>query len=198
MMKRHNTVDAYIDQSGEWRDALMLLRRIMNDTELEETVKWGGPCYTINGKNVLGLGAFKSYVGIWFHQGALLSDPYKVLINAQEGTTKALRQWRFNNIDEIDETGIKTYVAEAIENQKQGIVIKADRNKQLPVPPELMHALVNNPQAKSCFDELTKGKQREYAEYIAEAKREETKQKRLEKVLPMILVKRGLNDKYRR
>ena len=197
-MDRFKTVDAFVEAQGKWKEAIVKLRELALESGMEETVKWGGPCYTINGKNVLGLGAFKSYVGIWFHQGALLSDPYKVLINAQEGTTKALRQWRFNNIDEIDETGIKTYVAEAIENQKQGIVIKADRNKQLSLPPELMHALVNNPQAKACFDELTKGKQREYAEYIAEAKREDTKQKRLEKVLPMILVKRGLNDKYRR
>ena len=60
------------------------------ETELLETIKWGVPVYTLNDKNVLGMGAFKSYVGIWFFQGAFLDDPQKKLINAQEGKTKAL------------------------------------------------------------------------------------------------------------
>lgn len=196
-MQRYKTVDDYIENSGPWRDALVLLRRILNETDLEETVKWGGPCYTADGKNIAGLGAFKSYVGIWFYQGALLSDPDKVLINAQEGTTKALRQWRFNTLDEIDGPQIKAYVEEAVEHQKQGMAIKADRNKQLVMPPELTRALNDNPEAGACFNGLAKGKQREFAEYITEAKREETKQKRLEKILPMILANKGLNDKYR-
>ena len=68
---------------------------------LEETVKWGGPVYVADGKNIVGLGAFKSYFALWFFQGALLADQEKVLVNAQEGRTKALRQWRFENKREI-------------------------------------------------------------------------------------------------
>jgi uncharacterized protein YdeI (YjbR/CyaY-like superfamily) len=60
-----------------WVEELELLYSIVRSTELEETVKWGGPCFTINGKNVLGIGGFKSYVGIWFHQGVFLKDPKK-------------------------------------------------------------------------------------------------------------------------
>ena len=61
----------------------------------------------------------------------------------------------------------------------------------------MKQALTKNKQAKASFDKLTKGKQREYADYIAEAKREETKVKRLEKILPMIKEGKGLHDKYR-
>ena len=84
-MLRAKSVDAYIERNPQWAAALKKLRKILNATELEETVKWGGPCYTYEGKNVVGLGSFKSYVGLWFHQGALLKDEAKVLINAQEG-----------------------------------------------------------------------------------------------------------------
>ena len=65
-MKRYQSVDDYIEGNTQWQDALIKLREIIQSTELEETVKWGAPTYTINGKNVVGLGAFKSYVGIWF------------------------------------------------------------------------------------------------------------------------------------
>ena len=84
-MKRHNTVDDYIEAAEHWQDELIRLRKILKSTNLHETVKWGAPCYTFEGKNVVGIGAFKSYVGLWFYQGALLADKKKVLISAQEG-----------------------------------------------------------------------------------------------------------------
>ena len=58
-MKRHKTVDEYIANADRWRDELVQLRKILNSTELVEEVKWGGPCYTSGGKNVVGMGAFK-------------------------------------------------------------------------------------------------------------------------------------------
>lgn len=174
-----------------------MLRSIMLHSGLEETVKWGAPCYTLRGKNVLGLGAFKSYCGVWFYQGALLKDPKKVLVSAQKGKTKALRQWRFQAVEDIDEKLVAEYVAEAVENQRQGREIKADRRKPVTLPPELTGALKTDVEAATAFEKLTKGKQREYAEYISEAKRDETKQKRIEKILPMIRAKQGLHDRYR-
>lgn len=81
-MKRRKTVDDYIDASEQWGDALTKLREIMNGTEMTEEVKWGAPRYTYDGKNVVGMAGFKSYVGPWFHQGALLKDDQQVLINA--------------------------------------------------------------------------------------------------------------------
>ena len=196
-MKRHKTVDEYIEAAEYWQDELIRLRRILNSTDLQETVKWGGPCYTVNGKNVVGMGAFKSYYGLWFFQGALLADKENVLINAQEGKTKALRQLRFTSKKDMSVGRIKAYVNEAIDLQKRGLEIKADRTKTIEVPPQLKKALAKSKRANTCFNQLTKGKQREYADYIADAKREETKRKRLEKIIPMIMAGKGLNDKYR-
>ena len=58
-MKRHKTVDAYINGEENWQVELTQLRKILNATELQEEVKWGGPCYTLDGKNVVGMGAFQ-------------------------------------------------------------------------------------------------------------------------------------------
>ncbi len=196
-MKRAKTVDDYIAESPR-RDELERLQTILQSTELEECVKWGGPCYTIAGKNVVGLGAFKSYFGLWFHQGALLADKDKVLTNAQEGKTKALRQWRMTSMDDIDEKKINRYLKEAISLAKEGREIAPDRNKPLTVPAELSKALREDKAAGAAFKQLTQGQKREYAEYIAEAKRADTKERRLEIILPMIKAGKGLNDKYRK
>ena len=153
--------------------------------------------YTVNGKNVVGMGAFKSYVGIWFFQGVFLQDKQQKLVNAQEGKTKAMRQWRFTALEEIDEQLLRQYIEEAIQNQKEGKEVKPERTKEVLIPAELSSALENQAELASCFGQLTPGKQREYAGYIHEAKRADTKVKRLEKIIPMILAGKGLNDRYK-
>lgn len=197
-MESHKTVQDFIDHHGNRREELVLLRDILLDTELVECVKWGGPCYTINNKNVIGIGAFKSYVGLWFHQGVFLKDKHKVLINAQEGTTKALRQWRFKNITDIDADLVRNYVQEAIENQKAGKEIKAVKAKNIAVPIELKQELESDKELASAFHKLTPGKQREYSEHIGIAKQEKTRLSRLEKSIPLIVKGVGLNDKYKK
>lgn len=197
-MKRCKTVDEYIESAEYWQDELVRLRKILNSTPLEETVKWGGPCYTAHGKIIVGMGAFKAYFGLWFFQGALLADTKGVLVNAQEGRTKALRQWRFASKKEIDARLIKAYVHEAISLQAQGVEMKADRSRPVEIPRQLQTAFSKDKKVRTCFHALTKGKQREYADYIADAKRDETKVKRLETIVPMILAGKGLNDRYRR
>lgn len=196
-MKRCVTVDEYVENASGWRDELTRLREILNSTPLEETVKWGAPCFTHKGKNIVGLGAFKSYVGLWFFQGALLSDPNGVLVNAQEGKTKAMRQWRFESKTDIKARAIKAYVGEAIENQERGEMIKPNRGMPITVPPELKKALAKNRKAAAAFEALSPGKRREYAAHISDAKREQTRLSRVEKILPMILGGKGLHDKYR-
>lgn len=192
-----NSVDDYIARETRWRSELQALRRLLRATKLEETVKWGAPCYTLNGQNVVGMAAFKTYFGLWFYQGALLKDPAGVLINAQEGATKALRQWRMTAAEEIDEALIGTYAEEAIALAEAGRRVAPQTEKQLVMPEELALALTGDAAASAAFAKLTPGRQREYADHVATAKRAETRARRMEKILPMILAGRGLNDKYR-
>lgn len=104
-------------------------------------MKWGAPCYTWKGKNVVGIGGFKSYFGLWFHQGALLNDDAGVFVNAQEGKTKALRQWRMNAASDIEPVVIRRYVKEAIASVDGGREIKAEPSTAVVVPDELQKAL---------------------------------------------------------
>ena len=196
-MKSYKSPQDFIQAFPDWEGALEILRSLILTTELEETMKWGAPVYTIDNKNIVGLGAFKSYFGLWFFQGAFLKDHNKVLINAQEGKTKAQRQWRFSNIEEIDEKLVLEYIEEAIQNQKEGKELKPVKNKALALPKEMVEYFSKNRHVKNAFDEFTPGRKKEFAEYIHEAKREETKLKRLEKIALLILAGRGLNDKYR-
>ncbi|HCX21640.1 MAG: hypothetical protein CMB80_06290 [Flammeovirgaceae bacterium] len=190
------TVDEFFSKVKHYQKELSILRALMDKTELVESIKWGMPVYTINGKNVVGLGAHKSYFGLWFYSGSLLSDPNNVLINAQEGKTKGMRQLRFQSEEEIDAEVVMPLLLEAIENQKLGKEIKPQK-KKLEIPDELKEALSNSSQLSEAFDSLTPGKQKEYTEYISEAKRIETRLKRLEKITPMILSGVGLNDRYK-
>ena len=75
-MKRELNLEQYFSKSLRQQE-LLKLRNILLSCGLEETVKWGAPTYTFAGKNVAGLASFKSYVGLWFHQGALLKDEKK-------------------------------------------------------------------------------------------------------------------------
>ncbi len=200
-MERHKTVESYLDKQSEWKAPLLLLRELLNAEAFEETVKWGFPVYTVKGKNVVGLGSFKSYVGIWFFQGALLKDQQKKLVNAQEGKTQAMRQWRFQSIEEIEQEAelIVTYLREAIANQEAGKEIKPAKagKKPLIIPPELQKAFNEDASLRDAFEAMNLTKKREYAEYIEIAKREATKQSRLERIIPMIRDGVGMNDKYK-
>ena len=196
-MKRAKSVEQYIADADNWQNELGKLRDILCSTKLEEGVKWGAPCYMHDGKNVVGIGAFKSYFGLWFYQGALLSDKKGVLINAQEGKTKALRQWRMIKTSYIKPSVIRIYVKEAVGLAAEGRAIGVDRAKPVVVPTELKKGLRTNKKAAANFKGMRLGLRREYADYISDAKRDETKQRRIVKILPMIGAGVGLNDKYR-
>ncbi len=190
------TADDFFVNAVQYGEELGSLREIALSTGLVETVKWGHPVYTFDGKNIVGLGGFKSYFGLWFFQGALLKDPAKRLVNAQEGVTTAQRQMRFSSAGEIDRGLIVSYIEEAVANERAGNKIKP-QSKPLVVPSELQAALDSDSSLASAFDGLGLTKKRDYCEYIEVAKRAETRQQRLEKIIPMIREGRGMNDRYR-
>lgn len=187
----------YIEKHPQWENELRQLREVILLTNLEETIKWGAPTYTLKNKNVVSLGSFKNHYALWFFNGALLKKNTNLLVNAQEGKTKALRQIKFTKEDAIDSPILKAYIEEAIQLQQEGKSIPIQKNKELIIPMELTQYFQKNPEMETSFVNLTKGKQREYADYIREAKRSSTKIKRLEKIKPMIINQVGLYDKYK-
>lgn len=197
-MNVDNQILSYIDEHKKFKDILHELRRIAKGQGFEETLKWGMPTYVFDKTNLVSIGAFKHHVGLWFFQGALLKDEMRILHNAQKGKTKAMRQVHFRKFDEINESILKTYLQETIENQKKGLKVKISKPiKQVVIPPTLAACLDRDDLMKNTFENLTPGRQKEYAEFIQSAKKEKTKSDRLKKITPLIKAGKGLNDKYK-
>lgn len=197
-MTQDDKITNYISQHQHFSELLNLLRSIVHKHPFEETLKWGMPTYVYNKKNLVGIGAFKNHVGLWFFQGALLKDEAKILHNAQEAKTKAMRQVHFKKVTEINEAILHSYLEETIENQKKGLTVQINKpTKKVVLPIELSNYLKKSSLMSTSFNALTPGRQREYAEYISSAKRVQTKIDRLEKITPLINKGVGLNDKYK-
>ena len=198
-MKAVSDPNIFFESLDKWKNEALMLREIVLSTGLTETIKWGAPCYTFNNENVVGIGVFKSYTGLWFFQGALLEDKAGYLINAQENKTKIMLQWRFQNPDEIKNAPIREYIYESVENFKLGRKLKPEPvTSELVIPDILSEALQDNEQMNERWNMLSKACKREYATYIAEAKRDETRNSRLQKITPLILSGKGLNDHYKK
>ena len=193
-------VDQYIMEKERWAKELNLLRQTAIDSGFKEDYKWSSPAYTYNGKNVIGLAAFKEYVGIWFFQGALMNDDKKKFRHSDNEKAKAMRQWVFVSFDEIYKNLpiVEAYFLEALENMKKGLVVKPSSKKPLIIPEELLNELDKNEALSVKFQGLNLTKKREFSNHISSAKQLKTKQSRIVKIIPLIMEGIGLNDKYRK
>ena len=200
-LKKPKSVEEYIEINKHYTTELSFLRELILATDLEESVKWMFPVYGYGKKNLISLCAFKDYVGIWFFQGVFLEDKLGLLQNAQQGKTKAMRQWRFNNIAELKthKSVIQSYLLEAIQNHHDGKEMPVVKSKPKVILPALLKSeLATDKNLDIAFNRLSNSKKREYGDYIANAKRDETKQKRLLKIVPMVMEGVGLNDRYKK
>lgn len=183
---------------SQWDEITSILEEIVNETELVKEFKWGGDVYTYEGKNILAFSGFKNHYALWFYQGVFLEDQLNVLTNASEGKTKGLRQWRFKSGNDLNVKQIKSYVKEAIQLAKDGKFITIEKSKVIEPQGLLKERLESDEQLLESFNALTPGRRKEYIEYIDEAKQEKTKNSRLDKIIPLILEGKGLNDKYKK
>ncbi|OJV13049.1 MAG: hypothetical protein BGO21_04795 [Dyadobacter sp. 50-39] len=192
-MTMNAKVDAYVVQARQWQEVIEQLRAIALDCGLTEEFKWGKPCYSFEGTNIVVIQGFKAYCAILFMKGYLLSDPENVLIKTGENT-KVGRQIRFATAEDVLalEPVLKAYIREAIQAEQSGL--KVELNKTLPAPPELQSAFDEIPALKKAFDALTPGRQRAYIIYFSASKQSQTRQLRIEKNIERILNGKGLND----
>jgi uncharacterized protein YdeI (YjbR/CyaY-like superfamily) len=118
-------VDWFFDKDSKWQQEYKQLRRIVLDCGLTEELKWGVPCYTFRGKNIVLIHGFKEYCALLFHQGVLLHDAENILIQ-QTKQVQAARQVRFRNVEEITEQEaiLKAYIYEAIAAQEAGLKVQ--------------------------------------------------------------------------
>ena len=198
MIPKTSSVDEYASHiDSDKRPMFDHLRHLLLDMGFDEQIKWRMPVYSAHGRNAVWLGVFKLSTSLSFFEGNRIDDYLNILINAQEGKTEAMRHWRFSSMVDIDDDHIRAYLTQAI--YVAATPIKKSRvKKETVIPVLLMDTLNNDPVLQAAFDTLSSFRQREYCEYIIDAKRVTTKEKRLAKVIPMIKEGLGLNDKYRK
>ena len=182
---------AYRDR---WRAEIAALQRILSAFDLSEECKWGKPCYTLNGKNVVIIQGFKEYCALGFFKGALLKDPTKLLVRL--GQVRAARVMKFTSAKEIATKAaiIEAYLREAVTAAKAGMKVET-KARALPVPDELKAKFRNDPRFKRAFEALTPGRQRGYLFHFGGAKQSATRSARIEKAMPAIFDGRGFLER---
>lgn len=209
MNSKNPAVDEYLDEGcgrcdkvgtpeckvNTWRDGLVELRKVVLATPLNEDRKWGSPCYTYNGQNVVMIGAFKTNFVLSFMKGALLRDEHKLLVAPGENTQSG-RVIRFTDAERVVELApaLKDYILEAIDVEKAGLRVDFKTADDYPLPYELQQAMDTDLALKDAFFALTPGRQRSYIIHIDGAKQAKTREARVEKCRDKIFDGKGFNE----
>lgn len=188
-------VDFFFNKADTWKEEFKRLRTIALDCGLTEELKWGQPCYLMNGRNIVLIHGFKEYCAFLFFKGALLKDPKKILIQQTENV-QAARQIRFASVAEIDKLkkALRGYIIQAMEVEEAGLKVNLKKSEEFKVAEEFQKKLDKMPALKKAFQALTPGRQRGYLLFFSAAKQSKTRAERVEKYIPKILAGKGLND----
>ena len=186
-------VDDYIRRSCRWPEELAALRPILLDAGLTEAIKWGKPCYSHGGANVVIVQEMKGFLSLMFFKGALLADPEGVLVE-QGPNSRSARRIEFTSVDDVTRLAdtLRAYVDEAIDVEEAGLEIPP-----APAPvlaDELQARLDDDPAFKAAFEALTPGRQREDSMYVSGAKQAATRMSRIDKCEEKILAGKGLRE----
>ncbi len=203
------TVDAYLqDGCGRcsryltpdcsvhfWGPELALLRQLALEAGLKEEIKWSHPCYTLEGKNIVILGAFREYCVMTFFKGSIMKDPAGLLVFQGENSriAKSLHVRAREQLDRVIDL-VREYLQEAIEIERQGLKVERTEAEDFPIPEELAAAFDESPEFRAAFEALTPGRQRSWLIHFSAAKQAKTRESRIEKAMDLIFVGKGHNE----
>jgi len=189
-------IEASFAKGAKWAEPLSLLRELLLFGGLVEDYKWGKPCYTLNGANIILLFEYKDTCAIGFYKGALLKDEAHILVAPGENS-QAMRMVKFTSADEVRALvpTLRDYIAEAIAIEQAGLEIEFRPPAAADMPEEFAEVLERDAAAKLAFYSLTPGRQRAYLIHFSEPKQSKTRIARIEKHLPRILAGKGMLDR---
>lgn len=202
MGERIAEVDAYIERAAPFAQPVLLrIRDSMHETcpEIREVMKWSTPHFELN-TLVAGMAAFKAHVGFGFWRSKEMKDPAGLF----GGDPKAsMCSAKLTGIGDLpSEKVLAGYIREAVALDKSG---KQTPKKAAPkraakdvaAPPDLLAALKKNKAAREAFDGFSYSHRKEYVEWITEAKRDETRARRIAQAVEMMAEGKSKNWKYR-
>jgi uncharacterized protein YdeI (YjbR/CyaY-like superfamily) len=193
-MTRDPRIDAYIDKAGDFaKPVLRHFRELVHSTidGAGESVKWGMPHFTHNGKNIAGMAAFKAHCAVMIHGAGRQSE--------------ADGMGSYGKIASLDELPDDTELAAKLVEARQridtaGSAVKRPAQRQpkaeLPVPQDFEAALRDNPAARATFEGFPPSQRREYVAWITESKQDATRAKRLATSIEWLAEGKRRNWKY--
>lgn len=198
MGKKSPAVDEYIANAAPFAKPILKKLRatfLRASPKIEETIKWGVPSYEYKGI-IGGIAAFKSYVTFGLWKAAILRDPTGIL---KTGKRSHMGAGELVDVDALpDETALIELIREAVELNEKGVKLPTGTTTKptLAIPKPLAAAFKKSPKAKAFFDSLAPSARREYLEWITEAKRDETRDKRIATAIEWISEGKKRNWKY--
>ncbi|MEQ9400939.1 MAG: YdeI/OmpD-associated family protein [Longimicrobiales bacterium] len=196
MSARNPDIGAFIARATRWRSEMEALREILLTCDLDETLKWGKPCYTAHGGNIAIMQPFKAHLSLMFFKGALLSDPEGILRSQGENTQAALRI-EFTRAAQVRglESELRSYVDEAIAVEKAGTDVPKKDVEAYEVPAEFEDRLERDADYRAAFEALTPGRQKSWLLHLAGAKRAATRERRIEEGRARIMEGKGFHER---
>lgn len=195
-------VDAYISKAEPFAQPILeRLRKIIHQTcpEVKETIKWSFPNFEYAGSVLCYFASFKQHCVFGFRNAEAMEDPDEII--KPIGKTAMGSLGKIQNLSDLpSDTILKKYLKAAMALNQQGI--KPIRKKQASskespeVPDFILKAFKKNKVSKINFDVLTPAKQREYLDWITEAKTETTRERRMNQMLLQLEENKTLNWKY--
>jgi uncharacterized protein YdeI (YjbR/CyaY-like superfamily) len=174
-----------------WIDGLNKLRQIFSGMGLEETAKWGHPCYMHAGRNIAMLGAFQTDFRLNFMNPSLLRDTEGVL-GRQGPNSQTPGTIRFTATGQVGEKepAIRAYLRQLMDHAEAGT--KPPKiSREIDMPDELIDAMDADPELAEAFHALTPGRQKSYMFNLNQAKQSATRVARIEKFREKIIAGKG-------
>ena len=193
-MPKDSKVDAYIEKSADFAKPILIkLRALVHQAnpDIEESIKWGMPNFGYKGM-LFNMAAFKEHCSFGFWKEKLIDGLGDNAMGM--GSLGKIKSLDDLPADEL----LLTYMREAVLLNEKGIKLPKNpaKKKELIIPKELTEALNKNIKAKAVFEEFSYSHQKEYVEWVDEAKREETKQKRINQTIEWLKEGKHRNWKY--
>ena len=195
-MKTDPRIDAYIDRQADFAQPILRhIREVVHAAcaDCEETLKWSMPTFMYRKEILAGMAAFKQHATFGFWRGSLV-------VGKGEEQMSGMGQFgRLTSLDDLPpRKELEKLVKKAMKLTDEGVKPPRDKHKKGPftVPQDMRAAIDANPAAAATFDAFPPSCQREYVEWIAEAKRDETRSKRLAQAVEWMAEGKKRNWKY--
>ena len=202
MGKKEKIVDAYIAKAADFaRPILNHIRELVHKTcpEVEEKMKWSFPHFDYKGEMMCSMAAFKQHAVFGFWKASLMKDP--VLVETAKSEVAMGHLGRLTSIKDLPaDKKMTAWIKEAMALNDKGIKLaakpKTTDKKEMVVPDYFIKALSKNKKAKQTFESFAYSHKKEYLQWIAEAKTEETRNKRIAAAIEMMSEGKSRNWKY--